>query len=320
VKLECDDEAKQVLYASLNDPAIRHAVSSLRALRGDLEISGYVPESVARQNPGYDHGLQQYCMALGGLASNLSSPSSNGLKSALLCCQIFISIEQVRENYPVMAQHIIQGLRIMHEYRARPQLVAANELVPAHHDQLPLLDVFIIKFFAAPCKFSDQPVKADASGATVHACSNFPDQRQVDSRDLRRIAPDMRRKLTKIAESALQFLDLVSHVGSVEYAIELLPDKASLLDSLESWLVALESVPTEIDPPIHELTSVAFMRLFHQTLKIVILGALDSSPDLCARLQNENDQLQAVARLVDERVKLYRECAGSRPGDGPKLG
>ncbi|KAJ5298373.1 NAD(P)-binding protein [Penicillium atrosanguineum] len=159
VRLGCDEEARQVLQASLTDPPIRHAVSSLRALREDFETSGDGRASVAQQTPSYSYGLQQYCMALGGLASNLSSLGSNGLKSALLCCQIFISIEQVRENYAAMAQHIVRGLSIMYEYRARPHVVAASRLVPAHHGQLPLLDVFIIKLFAAP-SYKDRRIDA----------------------------------------------------------------------------------------------------------------------------------------------------------------
>ncbi|RYP58000.1 hypothetical protein DL769_009162 [Monosporascus sp. CRB-8-3] len=316
VKLGCDEEARQVLHASLTDPPIRHAVSSLRALREDLELSGDVPAPVAQQTQSYDYGLQQYCTALGGLASNLSSPGSNGLKSALLCCQIFISIEQVRGNYPAMAQHIIQGLRIMHEYRARPNFDAANKLVPAHHDKLPFLDAFIIKLFAAPCKFADPPATADISGTTVSVCLISPHQQPVESRDLRTIAPDMRTELTRIAASTLEFLGKVSRIESAGDALRLLPEKASLLDSLESWLIDLELVQTEIRPPGPELLSVSFMRFFHQILKIVLLGALDSSPDLYAKLRTENDRLQGVASNVGERVKAYRTCSGTRSGRG----
>jgi len=305
VKLGCDEEARQVLQASLTDPPIRHAVLSLRALREDLETSGDGPASVAQQTPSYHYGLQQYSMALGGLASNLSSPGSNGLKSALLCCQIFISIEQVQGNYTAMAQHIIQGLRIMHEYRVRPKFIAADKLVPAHHDQLPFLDVFIIKLFAAPCKFADPPATADISGTTVSVCLISPHQQPVKSRDLRTIAPDMRTELTRIAASTLEFLGKVSHVESAGNARQLLSEKASLLDSLESWLIDLELVHMEIRPPGPELISVSFLRLFHQILKIVLLGALDSSPDLYAELRTENDRLQGVASNVDERVKAY---------------
>lgn len=318
VKLGCDEEAKQVLQASLTDPPIRHAVSSLRALREYLETSGDAAASVAQQTPsyGYDYGLQQYCMALGGLASNLSSPGSNGLKSALLCCQVFISIEQVRGNYAAMAEHMIRGLSIMHEYRARPSFVAANKLVPEHHDQLPLLDVFIIKLFAAPCKFADPPATADISGTTMSVCMMSPHQQTVESRNLRTIAPDMRTELTRIAASTLEFLGKVSCVESAGNALRLLSEKASLLDSLESWLTDLEPVHTDIKPPVPELISVSFLRFFHQLLKIVLLGALDSSPDLYAELRTENGRLQGVASTVDKRVEAYRACSGTGSSRG----
>jgi len=315
VKLGCDEEARQVLQASLTDPPIRHAVLSLRALREDLETFGDGPASVAQQTPSYHYGVQQYNMALGGLASNLTSPGSNGLKSALLCCQIFISIEEVRKNYAAMAQHIIQGLKIMHEYRARPNFVTANKLVPAHHDQLPFLDVFIIKQFAAPCKFADPPATADVSETTL---SVSPHQQPVESRDLRTIAPDMRTELIRIAASTLEFLGKVSQVKSVGIALQLLSEKAALLDSLESWLTDLEVIQTEIGSPGPEPISVSFLRLFHVILKIVLLGALDSSPDLYAELRTENDRLQGVANNVGERVSAYIRCSGTSSGRGER--
>ena len=312
VKVDCDEEAKQVLQASFTDPPIRHAVLSLKALRTDLETSGDNPAPVAQQTPSYLYGLQQYSMALNGLASKLSSPGSNELTSALLCCQILISIEQVRKNYAAMAQHIIRGLRIMHEYRARPNFDAMkNQLVPAYRDQLPFVDVFIIKLFAAPCKFEDPPATADIDGTASSGCSNLPDQQPVESRDLRTIAPNMRTGLTKIAESMLEFLDKLSQVESVEVALRLLSEKATLLDSLESWRIDLEtkSVSRGIEP-----VSVSFLRFFHLILKIVLLGALDSSPDLYAKLRTENERVQGVANNVGERVKTYIMCSGTSGG------
>lgn len=316
VELGFDEEARQVLQASLTHLPIRHAISSLRSLREDFETSGHASASVVQQTPSYDYGLQQYCMALRGLASNLSSLGSHGLKSALLCCQIFISIEQVRGNYAAMAQHIIQGLHIMHEYRARPNFIAPNKLVPANHAQLPFLDVFIVKMFAAPCKFADPPPTPDISGTPVPVCLIGPHQQPVESRPLRTIVPDMRTVLTRIAASTLEFLAKVSHVESAGDALRLLSEKASLLDSLESWLVDLELVQTDSRTPSPELISVSFMRLFHQILKVVLLGALDCSPDLYAELRSENERVRAVASNVGERVKTYRMFGGTRCGRG----
>ncbi|QKX57630.1 uncharacterized protein TRUGW13939_04748 [Talaromyces rugulosus] len=315
VKLACDEEARQVLQASLTDPPIRHAVLSLRALREDLETSGDGPASPAQLTPSYHYGLQQYSMALGALASNLSSPSSNGLKSALLCCQILISIEQVRKNYAAMAQHIVHGLSIMHQYRARPGFVTANKLVPTQHDQLPSLDIFIIKLFAAPCKFAEPLVTTDVSGTMLPACLVSSHQQP---RDLRTIAPDMRTELTRIAASTLEFLEKVSQVKSVGVALQLLSEKAALLNSLESWFINLELVQTKIGYPSTEPISVSFLRFFHLILKIVLLGALDSSPDLYTELRTEHDRLQSVANNVGERVKTYITCSGTSSGQGKR--
>lgn len=142
MKLGCDEEARQVLQTSLTNLPIRHAVLSLRALREDLETSGDGPASTAQQPPSYHYGLQQYSMALRSLASNLSSPGSNGLKSALLCCQIIISIDRVQKNYAAVAQHIIRNSRTQDHARVpgKAKICRNKTLVPAHHDQLPFLD------------------------------------------------------------------------------------------------------------------------------------------------------------------------------------
>jgi hypothetical protein len=312
VKLGCDEEAKQVLQASKTSPAIRHAVISLRALREDLETHGDVLASVAQQTSSYDYGLQQYCMALGGLAADLSAPGSDRLRSALLCCQMFISIEQVQGNYTSMCRHLIQGLRIMDQYRARPKLVATNRFLPAHHDQLPLLDVFIVKLFAAPCNFAESPTTFDISGTAVVECPLPLPQRSTRSGDLRLIAPDLRAKLIRIASTTLDFLGKVSRVRSGEEAPQLLHEKAYLLGSLEMWLMDLELVHRPITSPVPETISITFLRLFHQVLKIVLLDALDSSPDLYTELQTENNRLLNIACKVDKRVQTLRARNGGQ--------
>ena len=301
VKLGCAEEAKQVLQASLTDLPVRNAVSSLRALREDFETSRDGSTLAGEQNSSYTYGLQQYCTALGGLASNLSALGSKGLKSALLCCQIFISIEQVRGNYTAMAQHIIRGLRIMRECQARPCLIAPDELIPAQHDQLPLLDAFIIKLFTAPCKFTDPAGAPNMSGTTLPVCLISSSQQAVESGDHRKVAPDMRTELKRIAASTLVFLDNVSNVKSPGNALLLLSEKTALLDTLRIWLVEFESSQSSGA----ESVSTCFMRLFYLTLKVVLLGVLDSSQYLQVELQMEIDRLQSLANSVGERLEVY---------------
>lgn len=309
MKLDCIGEAREVLQASLNNPPIKHAVLSLRALRQDLETSGDNPRSVALQTSIYHYGLQHYSLALQGLASNLSCIGFNGLRSALLCCQILISIEQVRKNYAAMAQHIVRGLSIIHKYRARPELViTANKIMPAHHDQLPFLDVFIIKLFAAPCNFAEPTT--DRSATTSSACLVSPHRQPVVSRDLRTIAPDNRAELLRIATLTLEFLSKTSQVESVQIALRLLSEKAYLLESLKLWLINLDLVQTKIGSN-PEPISVSFLRFFYLILRIVLLGTLESSTVLDAELQIEKDRLQSVASTVGERVQTYITCSGT---------
>ncbi|EPE24511.1 Zn2/Cys6 DNA-binding protein [Glarea lozoyensis ATCC 20868] len=304
VELGCDQEARRILEASLVEPSLKHAVSSLKALREDLETTGDWPASFAQQTPSHNNGLRQYNLALVGLASKLSSLGPDSLDSALLCCQVFISIEQVRKNYSAMAQHIIQGLRIMHEYRARPYLDADNNIASAHHRKVPLLDVFVIKIFAAPCKFAQAPPDVDTSESALSLDRNSPRIQHFEARNLRTIAPNMRSELTRIATLTLEFLDQVSRVESTTDALQLLTEREVLLNSLKSWLFDLEMNHTH---GFHDLEPipVCFLRLFHTILKIALLGALQFSPDTHTALSTEYTQLQTLANKVNERLRTY---------------
>ncbi|KAJ4145390.1 hypothetical protein LMH87_004242 [Akanthomyces muscarius] len=293
VKLGCGEEAKQLLEASRTDPVIQHAITSLRALREDLDATGDGKTAITQQAPSYGYGLKQYNLALGGLVSEMSFQNSNKLKSALLCCQIFISIEQLLGNYDAMAQHIIRGLMIMHESRARPTLDGNRKLLPACRDQLPMLDVFIVKLFAAPCNFADAP-KAGAPATPA------------ESPDHRTIVPDTRRDLTKISESVLKFLDEVSHVQTIGNALQLEPKRSALLHSLESWRINLDLAQPGTGEHDLEPISASFQRLFYHIMQIVLIGTLDSSPESRLQLVAENDKLQSLANVVGQRVKDYR--------------
>jgi hypothetical protein len=129
----------------------------------------------------------------------------------------------------------------------------------------------------------------------------------------------MRAELTRVAESILEFISKVSLVKWAKNDLVLLSERAYLLNLLESWLTGLELVQAEISPPGPELLSVTFMRFFYLVLKIVLLGALDSSPDLCAKLQAENGRLQDVASNLTERVKSYQMRAGTGSGQGKRV-
>ncbi|KAG9503589.1 hypothetical protein J7337_003540 [Fusarium musae] len=295
VELSCYEEAEQVLQASLTNDSIRHALLSLRALRGNLEArnEGDTSETDAQQRLSYNFGLQQYSKALTSLAFNLAYPSPESLKSALLCCQVLISVEQVRGNFSAMGLHVIRGLDILREYRARPYLTT-NGLIPARHTGLPALDVFIIKLFAAPCKFTEQQSPEASSIMTP----------PIETND-RKLAPNMRAELTKVATSTIALLGRTTNIQSEQQAQPLLSEKRDLLGGLDSWLSALESLQKETQPGEPESISDNFLRILYLILRIILLGTLETSPDLDAKLKEENKQLQGLANLVNERLKDY---------------
>ncbi|QGI61246.1 hypothetical protein CEK26_005213 [Fusarium fujikuroi] len=252
VELSCNEEAEEVLQASLTNDSIRHALLSLRALRGNLESKkeAVTSETDEQQRLSYNYGLQQYSEALTSLASNLAYPSPDSLKSALLCCQVLISVEQVRGNFSAMGLHIIRGLNILREYRARPYLTT-DGLMSARHSGLPSLDVFIIKLFAAPCRFTEQQTSESSSVMTP----------PVETRSDRKLAPNMRAELTKTATSTIALLENTTKIQSEEKSQSLLLERQDLLDGLESWLGALESLQQETQPGEPESTSDNFLRI-----------------------------------------------------------
>ncbi|KAF5576221.1 transcriptional regulatory moc3 [Fusarium pseudocircinatum] len=295
VELSCNEEAEKVLKASLTNDSIRHALLSLRALRGNLESKkeGDTFETDEQQRLSYNFGLQQYSKALTSLASNLVYPSPDSLKSALLCCQVLISVEQVRGNFSAMGLHVIRGLDILREYRARPYLTT-NGLMPARHTGLPSLDIFVIKLFAAPCKFTEQRTPETSNILTP----------PVETND-RKLVPNMRAELTKVATSTIALLEKTAKTQLEEQAHVLLSERRDLLDDLDSWLSALESLQKETLPGEPGSISDNFLRILYLILKITLLGTLETSPDLDAKLREKSEQLQGLANLVNERLKDY---------------
>lgn len=190
-----------------------------------------------------------------------------------------------------MGMHIVRGLDIMREYRARPYLVQ-DVLMSAKHNDLPSLDIFIIKMLAAPCKFTEQPT-AQATMMTP------PAEISTD----RKIAPNMRTGIRKTAESVIEFLDKLSLVRSKEGADELLGERKRLLDSLEEWYGGFEAGETR---GVNE----CFLTLLYHILRAVLLGTLD----YVGRLETENENMQALTNEIDDRLKDYDMRKGIEDG------
>lgn len=205
-----------------------------------------------------------------------------------------------------MAQHVVQALRIMREYRARPCLGSGNTLIPAYPRRLPLVDVFIIKLFAAPCKFTDPTANCKTREPMQSVVSTRPLSDLETSAEVRTIAPATRTELVKIAMSILRVLDSTSQLISTDCALGLISERLSLLEALESWHTYLAQDRVSTGMSGSDTICISFLRFFHQTLKLVVLGTLSSGSEMEIKLRAESDRLLDVARAVEEQVKDYQ--------------
>lgn len=143
------NEARAVL-ANLSDPTIRHALDSLVALNDGIETTRHTATIGIHGVLTNQRSLAAYNAAVSGLASRLKEePSRTSAQAALVCCQMFVSIEVMMGDYATAFQHFLQGLRIMYQYRNRPGVSDTGRVVPCFNLGFPHLDEFAIKLFAS---------------------------------------------------------------------------------------------------------------------------------------------------------------------------
>lgn len=94
-------------------------------------------------------------------------------------------------------------------------------------------------------------------------------------------------------------------------ALLLVSEKASLLDSLDSWYSMFERVHSDAKARQRESLSVSFLLLFYRTLQIVLLGAISCDLEYDEKRLAEIEQLRLVANNVEEGLKTYRGYRGA---------
>ncbi|VUC27409.1 unnamed protein product [Clonostachys rosea] len=288
-------EARAIL-AKVSDPAIRHALISLQSLHREFDRRQQ-RHSVCDENGGLarvHHGLDAYNTSVTNLASRLgTSPTPESVCAALLCCQMFISIETMLGNYAAGMRHFIYGLRIMHQYRARPTVNLDGQLEPCNNVPLPALDCFLIKLFA-----SGRPVSKP-----------MPIQRTSDANpglfDVS-LQEQSRAELAALSSQVLQFLDQVSHMQTSRQVNDMEVSKAQILARLESWdwmytqslktLMVVDNMPVGSKLKFGSI----FTLLLHGVLKVVVSLAMSSSPADLDRVDTEFQNLTNISNVATE--------------------
>ncbi|CAG9945853.1 unnamed protein product [Clonostachys rosea f. rosea IK726] len=292
-------EARAIL-AKLSDPAIRHALVSLQSLHHEFDAR----QQRYRHDDGngglvrIHHGLDAYNTSVTSLASRLgTSPTHESVCAALLCCQMFISIETMLGNYTAGMRHFIYGLRIMHQYRARPTVNPSGQLEPCNVP-LPALDCFLIKLFA-----SGRP---DAKPMPINRASDT-DKGLFDIS----LQEQSRGELAALSSQVLQFLDQVSRMQTSRQVKDLEVSKAHILARLESWdwvyTQSLKSLMYTHKIPAGLKFGAIFTLLLHGVLKVVVSLAMSSSP---ADLDKVNADFQNLTDISNAATEAKRAAAG----------
>lgn len=287
-----EQEARTTLEASQSEPAVRHALASLRSLYRTLEDHGHEFPHGRLAVPTVYHGLQEYHNAIVNLTGKLSVMDRRSCEVALVCCRLFISIETMQRDYVSVADHYVRGMRIMHEAATRPYLDARGNVIPTQNSDFPKIDSFVIKLFMSPDRM------APACTATIRALAT----RRLTPYQSMRIhrlarsevrAARLKARLLLISELCLHHFDNVARLRPGADAAGVVGERGALLAMLDG--VDIEGRDGERDlGPYHG----RFLLLYHCALRIAVTLSLWAPTEDIAELQPVFDRVAEVSRLV----------------------
>lgn len=287
-----EQEARTTLEASVSEPAVRHALASLRSLYATLAEHGHEFPPGRLAVPAVYHGLQEYHSAIVNLTDKLSVTDRRSCEVALVCCRLFISIETMQRDYVSVAEHYIRGMRIMHEAATRPYLDARGNVIPTQNGDFPKIDSFMIKIFMSPDR------RSPACTSAVRALSSSRPNQKERMRIARLARSEVRASRLKahlllISELALQHFDNVSRLRPGSDASAAVTQRAVLLRMLDD--INIEGRDGEADlGPYHG----RFHLLYHCALRIAVTLSLWAPNEDIAPLQPVFDRVSEVSGLV----------------------
>ncbi|KAF5971916.1 C6 zinc finger domain-containing protein [Fusarium bulbicola] len=282
-----EKEARLTLSAA-SEPAIQHALASLNTLRRVHAERG--SSSAAEQmTTSLQRGIQEYTNSLGALASRLADNEVATRKAALLCCQMFISIETALNNFASAIQHFTRGVQIMHQY-GQP----SSDMM----DEMPNVDLFTIKMFlTCPDRLFTFPIES----------LGMVEMRQQAVDDLGRsnLCQSMlhaRQQLASISMAVISLLERTRRQTSAESMVSAQAEQPQLLEHLRRWRTLFAPVlglATE-STPLNARLAALFTMFFYCILRFSLNMAFQHlSPDT-KTLKVELDEMALVASLLTQ--------------------
>lgn len=293
-------EARATLCA-ISDPAVHHALTSLNALRGafDEQCGHHLPppKLLCHPNtPGIQYGIHEYVLAIRSLSTKIldSNYNASSVKSTLLCCQMFVSIELALDDFSSAAQHFIRGIRIMHEYRTRQYLSKDGIIIAAQFVNMPAVDVFTIKLFLTPCP----------SGLTDDFLLSSDAEPRMDRVLLtqRAAVVQANMRLATLGRFTLQLLKEVSQQFPTSSVPKLVKDRSIILEQLQKWRKAFAIIENS---RVCQITSqarlgITFSIFFNVVLQVIVKLAIQAPASEVKTTEPVFDELLAVAHTLKQ--------------------
>ncbi|KAF4956531.1 hypothetical protein FSARC_11533 [Fusarium sarcochroum] len=290
-----EKEARATLSAA-SEPAIKHALASLNTLRRVHAERGSI-SAAEQMTDSLQHGIQEYTSALGALATRLTGNEAAARKAALLCCQMFISIETAFNNFTSATQHFARGVQIMHQY-GRP--CSRN---PDVMDEIPSVDLFTIKLFLS-CPDSLFTFAPESLDKTEIEWKTMDD---LGKPDLCQSMLQARRQLSSISMAVINLLERSKGRMSVELMVVIQAEQSQLLDHLGRWrslFTPLISIAGRSNP-LNARLGALFTMLFYSILRFslgMVFEQLALDPDL---LKAELDEMTWIASRLTKLKPNY---------------
>ncbi|KAM0418788.1 hypothetical protein ACHAPT_012298 [Fusarium lateritium] len=289
----CYQNEARAILANLSDPAIRHALNSMSALHDGLEERRHTHISDGRRAcVNAERSLDEYNAAVSSLASRLRDPSRTSAQAALVCCQMFVSIEVMLGDYSTAFQHFLLGLRIMYQYRNRPGLSDSGRVAPSHNADFPHLDAFAIKLFASG--YPGPRHMSTCEGAHIDPMTATANKHLCDQ---------ARSDLSAISAQVLEFLSRVTDLQNHSQMAELRMTRTQILGYLQSWEQMYAKTVQETmrkTPSTKVCFGTDFSLLLHRVLKVVVSLAMSVCPIDGEALERDFHALTEFASCVTE--------------------
>lgn len=183
----------------------------------------------------------------------------------------------------------------MHQYRVRPAIDDAGQIVPQNTVDLPFLDCYVIKLFALEHPNSKhRPHSAEAQAVFDAAFSSTTPLN------------DPRGGLADLSKQTLEFLARLSTLSDPYQVAGLLAWKTHILTTLQSWENTYSSnakhfmdgkCPTEVR------FYATFSPLLHRVLKVVVSLTMSSSAADMDVLEADFRVLRDISKFLTETKK-----------------